>query len=139
MVRVRITHPSLRAVIAGEARSKKIQIWPPLPERERSRAAGTANSRQVSRKARESYSHVFLSKSAARNQHVSSGRRGYTPMVSLPKRWLSTTASVTGTNFRVFWSTFFLSSGLLLFMALQSFKAAGTYPDRPLGLSHRRA
>src|SRR5436190_17186448 len=76
MVRVRIKHPSLRAVVAGSARSKKIQVCPPFPERERSRAAGTLSSWQVSRKARESYSQVFLSKSAARNQHVSSGRRG---------------------------------------------------------------
>src|SRR5215831_2946951 len=74
MVRVSSTHPSLRAVIAGSARSKKIQIWPPFPERERSKTAGTFNSWHVSRKARESYSQAFLSKSAARNQHVSSGR-----------------------------------------------------------------
>jgi len=139
MVRVRITHPSLRAVIAGRARSKKIQMWPPFPERERSKAAGTLNSLQVSRKAWESYSHVFLSKSAARNQHVSSGRRGYTPTVSLPKRWFSITASVSGRNFRVFWSTFFRSSGRLLLIAFQSFMAAGTYPDRPSSLAHRRA
>jgi hypothetical protein len=39
---------SLRAVIAGNARSKKIQMWPPFPERERSNAAGTFNSWQVS-------------------------------------------------------------------------------------------
>src|SRR5674476_518644 len=84
MVRVSSTHPSLRAVIAGNARSKKIQMWPPFPERERSKAAGTFNSWQVSTKASESYSHVFLSKSAARNQHVSSGSSAYTPTVSLP-------------------------------------------------------
>src|ERR1035441_769908 len=98
MVRVRITHPNLRAVIAGSARSKKIQTWPPFPERERSKTAGAFNSWQVSRKARESYSQVFLSKSAARNQQVSSGKRGYTPTVSLPLRWLSMTESVTGRN-----------------------------------------
>jgi hypothetical protein len=100
----------VRAGIAGSARSKKIQMWPPFPERERSKAAGTFNSWQVSRKARESYSQVILSKSAARNQHVSSGRRGYTPTVSLPKRWFSMTASVSGMNFCVFRSTFFLPS-----------------------------
>src|SRR5271157_3872625 len=38
MVRVRIRHPNLRAVIADSARSKKIQMWPPFPERERSKA-----------------------------------------------------------------------------------------------------
>src|ERR1035438_7628185 len=111
MVRVRITQPSLRAVIADSPRSKKIQIWPPFPERERSRAAGTLKSRHVSRNARESYSHVLLSKSAARKRHVSSERRGYKPTVSLPKRWFSITASVSGMNFRVFLSTFFRSSG----------------------------
>src|ERR1039458_5226738 len=109
MVRVRITQPSLRAVIADSPRSKKIQIWPPFPERERSRAAGTLKSRHVSRNARESYSHVLLSKSAARKKHVSSERRGYRPTVSLPKRWFSITASVSGMNFRVFLSTFFRS------------------------------
>jgi hypothetical protein len=83
MVRVRITQPSLRAVIADSPRSKKIQIWPPFPERERSRAAGTLKSRHVSRNARESYSHVLLSKSAARKKHVSSERRGYRPTVFL--------------------------------------------------------
>src|ERR1019366_5861600 len=83
MVRVSSTHPSLRAVIAGNARSKTVPMWPPFPERERSTAAGTFNSRHVSRKARESYSHVVLSKSAARNQHVSSGRRAYTPSILL--------------------------------------------------------
>ncbi len=36
----------------------------------------TFNSWQASRKAKESYSHVALSKSAARNQHVSLGRSG---------------------------------------------------------------
>src|SRR5271165_1255743 len=139
MVRVRIRHPSLRAVIADSARSKKIQTWPPFPERERSKAAGTLNSWQVSRKAWASYSQVFLSKSAARNQHVSSDRRGYTPTASLPKRWFSTTASVTGRNLLVFWSTFFRSSGRLLLMAFQSFTAAGTYPDRPSSFFHRHA
>src|ERR1017187_1588503 len=56
---------------------------------------------------------------------------GYTPMVSLPKRWFSTTASVRGRNLRVFWSTFFRSSGRLLLIAFQSFTTAGIYP-RPL-------
>src|SRR5437867_10881359 len=98
MVRVRITHPSLRAVIADRARSKKIQMWPPFPERERSRAAGTLHSWQVSTKAWESYSQVFLSKSTARNQHVSSRRSGYTPTVSLHERRFSMTASVLVRN-----------------------------------------
>ena len=114
-------------------------MWPPFPERERSRAAGTLNSWQVSTKAWESYSQVFLSKSTARNQHVSSGRSGYTPTVSLPKRWFSMTASVMGRNLRVFWSTFFRSSGRLLLIAFQSFTAAGAYPDPLSSFSHRRA
>src|ERR1035441_7531121 len=79
------------------------------------------------------------SSSDLRNQHVSSGRRAYTPMVSLPKRWSSMTASVSGRNFRVFWSTFFRSSGRLLLMAFQSFTTAGIYPCRPSAFSHRRA
>ena len=49
------------------------------------------------------------------------------------------TASVSGRNFRVFWSTFFRSSGRLLLIAFQSFTAAGIYPCRPSSLSHRRA
>ena len=49
------------------------------------------------------------------------------------------TASVNGRNFRVFWPTFFRSSGRLSLIAFQSFKAAGIYPCRPSSLSHRRA
>src|SRR5207244_627218 len=37
-------------------------------------------------------------------------------------------AGVIGTNLRVFWSTFFRSSGRLLLMAFQSFTTAGIYP-----------
>src|SRR5215471_9625317 len=49
------------------------------------------------------------------------------------------TASVSGRNFRVFWSTFFRSSGRLLLMAFQSFTTVGIYPCRPSAFSHRRA
>lgn len=38
MVRVRIKQPSLRAVIGASARLKKIQMCPPLRDRERSNA-----------------------------------------------------------------------------------------------------
>ena len=54
----------------------------------RRRTGRTFNSVQVSRKAKASYSQVFLSKSAARNQHVSSGRITYTPMVSFAQEML---------------------------------------------------
>ena len=74
-----------------------------FPERERSNAAGTLNSWHVSRKASASYSQVFLSRSAARNQQVSSESSGYTPTVSLPSKWLSIVPSVNGMNLRVCW------------------------------------
>ena len=55
---------------------KKTQTWPPLPDRDRSRAAGTFNSVQVSRNARASYSQVFaqrpgpmISKKLSRNEY----------------------------------------------------------------------
>ena len=86
MVRVKMAQPSLRAVIAGTACSKKIQTWPPLPDLDRSSAADTHISRQVSMNAIESSCQVFLSKSTARNQQVSSDNNGYTPMVSFPSR-----------------------------------------------------
>ena len=76
MVRVRIAQPSFRAVVAGIARSKNIHTWPPFPDRERSSAAGTFNSRQTARNAAASFCHAFLSKSTARNQQVSSCRSG---------------------------------------------------------------
>jgi hypothetical protein len=57
----------------------------------------------------------------------------------LAKEVCSITASVTGRNLRVFWSTFFRSSGRLLLIAFQSFTAAGIYPNRPSAFSQRRA
>jgi hypothetical protein len=48
------------------AESKKIQTCAPLPERERSRLAGTVNSWHVNMNASASCSHVFLSKSIAK-------------------------------------------------------------------------
>src|ERR1035437_10027897 len=108
----------------GNRRQRTLKEDPNVAAFSRTR---TFQGRHVSRKARESYSHAVLSKSAARNQHVSSGRRAYTPMVSLPKRWSSMTASVSGRNFRVFWSTFFRSSGRHLLMAFQSCTTAGIY------------
>ena len=58
--------PSLRASPAGIACSKKSQMCPPWPERERSRAAARSRRRQVSRTSRASSSHSALSRSAAR-------------------------------------------------------------------------
>ena len=42
IVSVRMWEPSLRASAAGIASSKNIQICPPFPDRDRSRAAGTS-------------------------------------------------------------------------------------------------
>ena len=61
MARVRITQPSFRAVVAGIDRSKKIHTWPPLPDRERSSAAGTLSSRHTAKNAMASFCHVLLS------------------------------------------------------------------------------
>jgi hypothetical protein len=85
MARVSIALPSFRAVDACIASSKKIQTCPPRPERDRSRAAATPRSRHAWIYARTSSCQPSLSKSAARNQHVSSCRSGYTPIVCLPK------------------------------------------------------
>jgi len=87
--------------------------------------------------ARESYSHVLLSKSAARKRHVSSERRGYKPTVSLPKRWFSITASVSGMKLPR------LPVDLLPLLRAASVDRlpirhdAGMYPCRPSLFSHR--
>ena len=52
IVSVRMCAPSLRANAAGMASSKNSQTCPPLPERDRSRAAGRFMRRHVSRMAR---------------------------------------------------------------------------------------
>ena len=52
-----------------------LQTWPPLPDRDRSRHASMPLSRQVCRNAAASCRHSFSSKSAARNQQVSSGSK----------------------------------------------------------------
>jgi hypothetical protein len=71
--------PIFRADEAETGSEKKIHIWPPLPDLDRS--IGTLNAGQVSRKACVSSSHVALSKSDAGNRQVSSGSIGYTPTV----------------------------------------------------------
>ncbi len=92
---------SFRARVAGSGVSKKIQICPPRPDRERSRDAGMHHSRHVSRKAAQSSCQLALSKSAARNQQVSSRRSGYTPTTILPSRCARIASSVSGRYFRV--------------------------------------
>jgi len=64
---------------------KKNHAGAPLPERDRSTATGTSTERQVSTKARMSSVHDALSKSTARNQHVSSSN-GSTPITWCPRR-----------------------------------------------------
>jgi len=76
MVLVRIAQPSFLASEAGIGSEKKIQTCPPLPDRDLSRKAEIDNSSHVIRKATVSSCHDFLSKSAARSQQVSSGKRG---------------------------------------------------------------
>ena len=56
--------------------AKNIQTWPPLPDRERSSDAGTPVSWHIFKKAQASAPQLFLSKSTATNQQVSSCRRG---------------------------------------------------------------
>jgi hypothetical protein len=76
MVSVRRKEPIFRNSTAGSGSEKKIHTWAPFPERERSSAAATSWDLQVSRNADTSSIHVVLSKSTARNQDVSSGKRG---------------------------------------------------------------
>src|SRR5205085_11417165 len=73
--------PRRLASAAGTGSAKKIQACAPLPERDRSMATGTPFVRVASRNAETSFIQDFLSKSAARNQQVSSGSIGYTPTV----------------------------------------------------------
>ena len=63
--------PSDRASAAATGPSKKTHTWPPLPERERSSAAGTPLAWQASRYASASSTHVPLSKSHASRVQVS--------------------------------------------------------------------
>ena len=49
MASVSSNAPSRRARAADTACSKKIQTWPPFPDRERSSAAGTARLKQAAR------------------------------------------------------------------------------------------
>ncbi|MCC6898750.1 MAG: hypothetical protein IT377_07230 [Polyangiaceae bacterium] len=68
--------PILRAIIAGTGAVKKNHTCAPFPERERSTSTGKPSLSAVSANARASSFHVLLSKSTARNQHVSSGSIG---------------------------------------------------------------
>jgi hypothetical protein len=76
IVSVMREQPIWRAVEAATGAEKKNQTWAPLPERDRSTAAGRPCARQVSAKTATSSVHDALSKSAARNQQVSSVRSG---------------------------------------------------------------
>src|SRR6266571_3663110 len=78
--------PRRLASAAGTGSAKKIQAWAPLPERDRSMATGPPRARAVSRKAATSRIQDFLSKSAARNQHVSSGSIAFDPGERLGSR-----------------------------------------------------
>ena len=69
-------HPILRAVAAGTGSEKKNHTCAPFPDRERSTSTGRSRRRAVSANARTSSFHEPLSKSTARNQHVSSGSIG---------------------------------------------------------------
>jgi hypothetical protein len=77
-----------------------------LPRRDRSRAALTRKCTHVSRNATASSCQFALSKSTARNQHISSCSSGYTPATngwpvsSCPERCQRMTSSVTGRNRR---------------------------------------
>jgi len=68
--------PNRRAREAEIGSSKKIHAWAPLPERDRSMATGTSQAWQAWAKAFTSRRHSASSKSAAKNQQVSSGRTG---------------------------------------------------------------
>ena len=65
MVSVRRYEPTFLAMLAGMASAKKNQRWPPLPERERSKATGSANRWQVSRNALASSCQASPSRSTA--------------------------------------------------------------------------
>src|SRR5438094_4943693 len=139
MVRVSRTHPSLRAVIAGSARSKKNPNVAAIPGTGTLQGGGHT---QLLASLKESQGVIFpslLVEVCSEEPARFVWQEGYTPTVSLPRRWFSTTASVIGRNLRVLWSTLFRSSGRLLLMAFQSFTAAGAYPCRPSSFSHRRA
>ena len=94
---------------------------------------------QVAMKASASSCQVFLSKSAARSQQVSSVRSGYMPIAFLPVRCSRTTSSVSGYSVRVCRSTFLRSSGLLASIASQSFCPAGRYAQLPSFMRHLSA
>src|SRR5579864_4759856 len=83
-------------MLAGTGAEKKNQTWAPLPERDLSTAAGRPTPRHVSTNALTSSVHVPASKSTARNQQVSSSRRGYTPITWRPVRCPTTAASSNG-------------------------------------------
>ena len=61
---------------SGNRSIKNIHTWPPFPDRERSKTAGTFISRQATRNEAASFCQVFLSKSTARSQQVSSCKSG---------------------------------------------------------------
>ena len=76
MVSVMMWQPILRAVAAATGVAKKNQTCAPLPERERSTATASPSRRHVCLNARTSSIHELLSKSTAKNQHVSSSNIG---------------------------------------------------------------
>jgi hypothetical protein len=68
--------PIFRATLAATGAEKKNQAWAPFPERERSTDTAAPTDRHASTKAATSSIQVALSKSAARNQQVSSSESG---------------------------------------------------------------
>src|SRR5580658_10462039 len=131
MVLVSSAAPNRLAKVAEIGAAKNTQTCAPFPERDRSSAAGTFIPRQDSTKACASRFHDSPSKSAAKNQQVSSASRGYPPTVIFPERCWNMTSSVSGSNCRVALSCFLLSDSGTLDKAFQSRRLAGAYPDFP--------
>ncbi len=110
-VRCRAAVPSSRSAGASRVCAPGRPEWPlrrrarhgrPVPERDRSSAAGSFSRRHVSRNAAASSCHPSLSKSTARKKQDSSCSIGYTPATngwppsSWPDRCQRMTSSVTG-------------------------------------------
>jgi hypothetical protein len=135
--------PSLRACDAAIGSKKNIQIGPPLPERDRSKYAGTGCKRDVSRNARASRAQVSSSKSTARKKQRINAEDKILPTCVGPNAIIAPQVAfdyviVHGNEGLVRALATHLTCGFLQTPRTHSLAHAGAYPDRPvLRFSHR--
>jgi hypothetical protein len=117
---------------------KNIQTWPPFPERERSKTAGTFISRQAARNAAASFCQGLLIEIDRLEPARLVLQKRMDSDCMIPDKMTTPNVLVRGLSFLVWRSTFFTVL-VHVDMIFQSRSAFGMYPDRPSAFSQRMA